>query len=103
MLAAILHAHPDVRGRVLDLVPTTTAAIDRFAAAGLGDRAGAVSGLMAVAIQSIWDTGLRTPANGVLFAVIAAIALHEPRAAHEPPAARHPSRRPPSEKTNSSS
>ena len=46
-------------------------------------RAGAISGLIAVAIQSIWDTGLRTPANGVLFAVIAAIALHEPRPAHD--------------------
>jgi SAM-dependent methyltransferase len=44
VLAAILHAHPDLRGRVLDLSPTATAAIDRFAAAGLGDRAGAVSG-----------------------------------------------------------
>lgn len=42
-------------------------------------RAGAISGIIAVAIQSIWDTGLRTPANGVLFAVIAAMALHDPR------------------------
>jgi O-antigen ligase len=42
-------------------------------------RAGAISGIIAVAIQSIWDTGLRTPANGVLFAVIAAVALHDPR------------------------
>jgi O-antigen ligase len=44
-------------------------------------RAGAVCGIIAVAVQSIWDTGLRMPANGVLFAVLAAIALHEPRAA----------------------
>ena len=42
-------------------------------------RAGAISGLIAVAVQSIWDTGLRMPANGMLFAVIAAIALHPPR------------------------
>jgi O-antigen ligase len=42
-------------------------------------RAGAVAGIVAVAVQSIWDTGLRTPANGVLFAIIAAIACHEPR------------------------
>jgi O-antigen ligase len=42
-------------------------------------RAGAVSGLIAAAVQSIWDTTLRTPANGALFAVIAAIALHESR------------------------
>jgi hypothetical protein len=40
-------------------------------------RAGAICGVLAVAVQSVWDTGLRTPANGVLFAVIAAIALHE--------------------------
>ena len=44
-------------------------------------RAGAVSGLIAAATQSVWDTGLRTPANGVLFAVLAAIALHDPRPA----------------------
>ena len=44
VLAAILHAHPDLRGRVLDLSPTATAATDRFAAAGLDDRATAVSG-----------------------------------------------------------
>jgi O-antigen ligase len=42
-------------------------------------RAGAVAGIVAVAVQGIWDTGLRTPANGVLFAAIAAIAIHEPR------------------------
>ncbi|MEV0051928.1 methyltransferase [Saccharopolyspora shandongensis] len=44
VLAAILHAHPGLRGRVLDLSPTATAAADRFAAAGLDGRAGAVSG-----------------------------------------------------------
>ena len=40
-------------------------------------RAGAVSGLIAVAVQSVWETGLRVPANGMLFAVLAAIALHD--------------------------
>lgn len=44
LLAEILHAHPGVRGRVLDLPPTAAAATARFAAAGLGDRAGAVAG-----------------------------------------------------------
>jgi 2,7-dihydroxy-5-methyl-1-naphthoate 7-O-methyltransferase len=44
VLAAILHAHPDLRGRVLDLFPTAAAATDRFATAGLDDRASAVSG-----------------------------------------------------------
>lgn len=42
VLAAILRAHPSVRGRVLDL--TAAPAIERFAAEGLEDRAGAVSG-----------------------------------------------------------
>ncbi len=42
-------------------------------------RAGAVAGMIAVAVQSVWDTGLRTPANGVLFAIVAAIACHETR------------------------
>jgi hypothetical protein len=28
-----------------------------------------------VAVQSLWDTGLRTPGNAALFAVLAAIAL----------------------------
>jgi O-antigen ligase len=40
-------------------------------------RAGAASGVAAVAVQSFWETGLRVPANGLLFAVVAAIALHE--------------------------
>jgi hypothetical protein len=44
VLTAILHAHPNLRGRVLDLSRTATAAAERFAAAGLDDRAGAVSG-----------------------------------------------------------
>ncbi|WP_031465383.1 methyltransferase [Sciscionella sediminilitoris] len=44
VLAAILRAHPGVRGQVLELPPTAAAAERRFAAAGFGDRAGAVSG-----------------------------------------------------------
>jgi SAM-dependent methyltransferase len=44
VLAAILQAHPDLRGRVLDLCPTAVAAADRFATAGLDDRARALSG-----------------------------------------------------------
>jgi O-antigen ligase/polysaccharide polymerase Wzy-like membrane protein len=38
-------------------------------------RLGAASGLAAVAAQSVWDTGLRMPANAVLFAVAAAAAM----------------------------
>jgi hypothetical protein len=44
VLAEILRAHPGLRGRVLDLAPTSAAAAARFADAGFGDRAGAVSG-----------------------------------------------------------
>jgi O-antigen ligase len=40
-------------------------------------RVGAASGLVAVAVQSVWETGLQVPANAVLFAILAAIALHE--------------------------
>ncbi|HEX6358423.1 methyltransferase [Actinophytocola sp.] len=44
LLEAILQAHPTVRGRVLDLSPATTAAAERFTAAGLDDRAGTIPG-----------------------------------------------------------
>nr|WP_051111599.1 methyltransferase [Sciscionella marina] len=44
VLAAILRAHPGVRGQVLELPPTAAAAERKFTAAGFGDRAGAVSG-----------------------------------------------------------
>jgi O-antigen ligase len=42
-------------------------------------RAGAASAVVSIAVQSIWETGLRMPANAVLFAVCAAIAVHRPR------------------------
>ena len=41
-------------------------------------RAGAVGGIAATAIQSIWESALRMPANAVLFAVCAAIVLRPP-------------------------
>jgi SAM-dependent methyltransferase len=44
VLIEILHAHPGVRGRILELSPTATAAAERLAAAGLDDRASAVAG-----------------------------------------------------------
>jgi hypothetical protein len=44
LLIEILQAHPGVRGTILDLAPTAAAAAERFAAAGLGDRANAVAG-----------------------------------------------------------
>jgi O-antigen ligase len=39
-------------------------------------RAGAVAGLVGTAVQSLWETGLRRPANALLFAVLAAMAMH---------------------------
>jgi hypothetical protein len=41
-------------------------------------RAGAATGLVAVALQSIWENGLRIPANALLAAILAAIVVHEP-------------------------
>jgi O-antigen ligase len=41
-------------------------------------RAGAGAGIVAVLIQSIWETGLRMPANAMLCAVLAAVAVHTP-------------------------
>ena len=36
-----------------------------------------LAGVIGVAVQSVWETGLRMPANALLFAVVAAIALYE--------------------------
>ncbi|MFI9381424.1 methyltransferase [Kutzneria sp. NPDC052558] len=44
LLTAILVAHPSVRGEVLDYGDSATAARERFAAAGVSDRAGAIGG-----------------------------------------------------------
>jgi O-antigen ligase len=40
-------------------------------------RAGAASGVLGLAVHSLWETTLRMPANAALFAVLAAIAMHE--------------------------
>ncbi len=40
-------------------------------------RAGAACGLGAVALQSVWETGLVMPANGALAALLAAIVIFE--------------------------
>ena len=39
-------------------------------------RVGAGAGILAVLVQSCWETGLRMPANAMLCAVLAAIAIH---------------------------
>ena len=41
-------------------------------------RAGAAAGLVGVAVQSVWETGLTTPANAALAAVLAAMLVHSP-------------------------
>ena len=41
-------------------------------------RAGACCGLAGAAAQSLWETGLTTPANALLGAVLAAIVIHAP-------------------------
>jgi O-antigen ligase len=42
-------------------------------------RAGAAAGMLAAAVQALFDTGIRLPANALLFAVLAAIVVHERR------------------------
>jgi len=51
LLVAILTAHPDLRGTVVDLAETAQAAKESFAAAGLGHRADAVTGSFFEPIQ----------------------------------------------------
>jgi hypothetical protein len=43
-------------------------------------RIGGAAALLAVAVQGVWETGLRMPANGLLFAIAAAVAVHRPMA-----------------------
>src|SRR5262249_18706161 len=43
-------------------------------------RIGAGTAMCAAAVQGFWETGLRIPANGLLFAVAAAVAVHRPDA-----------------------
>ena len=42
-------------------------------------RVAGVAGLIAVAVQSIWETGLTLPANGMLAAALAGLVVHEER------------------------
>ncbi len=86
----INHAHDEylqllTEGGVLLAIPLIAGAIAagrtivaRFRDAGSSEfwiRLGAASGVLAVATQNIWETGLRIPANAALFAVVFAIAL----------------------------
>jgi O-Antigen ligase len=89
------HAHNEylqllVEGGLVLVVPAFLALVGALVAAGahlhadrtpiFWIRAGAVSGLAAVAAQNVWDTGLRMPANAVLFAIVAAAAMFRPAA-----------------------
>jgi O-antigen ligase len=40
-------------------------------------RAGAACGIIAVAFQNVWEMTLRVPANGLMLAVLAGIAMHD--------------------------
>jgi O-Antigen ligase len=40
-------------------------------------RAGAAGGIMAVAFQNVWEMTLRVPANGLMLALLAGIAMHD--------------------------
>jgi O-antigen ligase len=51
---------------------------------GFWIRAGAVASLAGVMTQNIWETGLRMPANGLLFAIVCAIAVHGSQASAAP-------------------
>ena len=42
-------------------------------------RLGALAGLSGVAVQSVWETGLRMPANAAVAAVLAALVVYPPR------------------------
>ncbi len=44
-------------------------------------RVGAAAGAVGLAVQSIWETGIRTPANMMLFAAVSALLVAAPRGA----------------------
>jgi O-antigen ligase len=75
-------------GGLLLVIPLLTAAV-AFAAAAARQvrrdrspvfwiRTAAVAGIAGALVQSLWETGLRFPANALLFAVLCAIAVHDP-------------------------
>jgi hypothetical protein len=74
-------------GGLLLIVPTALALVAFVRAAAealrrdrslfLWIRTGAACGLCAVAVQSIWETGLTMPANAALAATLAALLVHE--------------------------
>ena len=63
---------------LVSFVRAAAAGLDRDRSPILWLRIGALSGLAGVAVQSVWETGLTTPANAALAAIAAAVATHEP-------------------------
>jgi len=64
---------------LIGLMAYAVTALKRVSTDGSGMfwvRAGALCGLFGVAAQSVWDTGLTAPANAILAAIAAAIAVH---------------------------
>jgi len=72
---------------LLAIIVTGLVLLTRAASRRLGDdegshrfvRIGACAGLAAIAVQSIWETGLRAPANLLLAALLAGLAVVERR------------------------
>jgi len=62
---------------VMALAALTIRRLDADRTALFWMRAGAACGMVAVAVQNFFEMTLRVPANGVLFAILAAIAVHE--------------------------
>jgi O-antigen ligase len=56
-------------------------------------RIGGGVAIVAAAVQGLWETGLRIPANGLLFAAAAAVAVHAPAARTTRTAANEPQTR----------
>ena len=63
--AAVLFAHAAARRLSQDRTPMVWI------------RIGAAAGIVGVLVQSIWETGLRLPANGLLFAALCALVIYE--------------------------
>jgi O-antigen ligase len=82
------YLHLIAEGGVLLAIPAilAVAALIRLCAIRLAQdtsssvwlRIGAATALIAVAVQGFWETGLRIPANGLLFSLAAAVAVHRP-------------------------
>ena len=58
-------------------IPIALRRLRRSQGGTLWFRIAAASGIVGVAVQSLWETGLRIPANALLFAVLAAVLLHD--------------------------